>query len=388
MAWNHKESETLYNVANWSAGFFGINAQGNVTVRPDADEGREFDLHELIGQIKRRGIGAPILLRFDGVVRTRVRQIQEAFENARREFSYQGAYRCVFPIKVNQQRHLVDAMLEEGDKHKMGLEVGSKPELLAVMALYTGDERLIICNGYKDREYVETALLTTKLGAKPILVVEKYTELATILAASKALGVKPVIGVRTKLSGMGSGRWKESGGHRSKFGLSSSQIVQLVGELEDEGMLDCLQLLHFHLGSQITQIRSVKDALREGLRMFINLRDMGAQMRFFDVGGGLGVDYDGSKTNFESSMNYSLQEYANDVVYHTKEACEEAGIEHPTILSESGRALTAHHAVLVAEVMGVSTFSSVDWDAALPSECMARVRASVTACSVPRSWVA
>ncbi len=381
MAWNHKESETLYNIANWSGGFFGINEAGNVSARPNGDETVQVDLYELIGQIKRRGIGAPILLRFDGIVRARVRQIQEAFDAARREFAYPAPYRCVFPIKVNQQRHLVDAMLQEGDRHRMGLEVGSKPELLAVMALYSGTGRMIVCNGYKDKEYVEMALLTTKLGASPILVVEKYSELATILSASKALGVRPTIGARMKLSGMGSGRWKESGGHRSKFGLSTAQIVQLVGELERRGMLDCLQLLHFHLGSQITQIRSIKEALHEGLRTFINLRGMGAAMQYFDVGGGLGVDYDGSKTNFESSMNYSLQEYANDVVYYTKEACEEAGIPPPTILSESGRALTAHHAVLVAEVMGVSHFSPADGQVQVDADSHELVRELSDVCA-------
>ena len=381
MAWNHKESETLYNVANWSAGFFGINETGNVSVRPNGDDSVAVDLFELIGQIKRRGIGAPILLRFDGIVRARVRQIQEAFDSARREFDYRAPYRCIFPIKVNQQRHLVDAMLQEGDRHQMGLEVGSKPELLAVMALYSGNKRLIICNGYKDKEYVETALLTAKLGAHPILVVEKYSELATILTASKALGIRPTIGVRMKLSGIGSGRWKESGGHRSKFGLSTAQMVQLVSELGRHEMLDCLQLLHFHLGSQITQIRSIKEALREGLRTFINLRAMGGAMQYFDVGGGLGVDYDGSKTNFESSMNYSLQEYANDVVYYTKEACEEAGIPHPTILSESGRALTAHHAVLVAEVMGVSHFASADASAKVDPDSHEIVRELAEVCA-------
>ena len=287
-----------------------------------------------------------------------MREIHEAFRTARREFEYDAPYRCVFPIKVNQQRHLVDALLEEGNRHEMGLEVGSKPELLAVMALYSGGDRLVICNGYKDREYVETALLTKKLGTQVIIVVEKLSEIDTILEASEALGIRPSIGVRTKLSSAGSGRWKESGGDRSKFGLTTRQIVEVVGALERRDMLDCLQLLHFHLGSQITHIRSIKDALREGTRTLIGLRKLGAPVPFFDVGGGLGVDYDGSSTNFESSMNYSLQEYANDVVYHTREACDESGIEYPTLLSESGRALTAHHAVLVAEVMGVSYFTT------------------------------
>ena len=360
MPWHPDESLTLYNVPNWGGGFFGINEDGNVAVDPNADGRVRIDMHDLVNQIKRRGIEAPILLRFDGILRTRARHIQEAFDRAREEYGYPSDYRTVFPIKVNQQRHLVDALLQQGDKQGMGLEVGSKPELLAVMALYSGDDRLIICNGYKDREYIETALLTTRLGSHPIIVIEKYSELETVFEVSEKLGITPRIGVRTKLAGMGSGRWKESGGHRSKFGLTTSQMVQLVGELKERGMLSSLELLHFHLGSQITQIRSIKDALREGLKTLIGLRELGAPIHFFDVGGGLGVDYDGSKTNFESSMNYSLQEYANDVVYTTKEACDEAGMECPTLLSESGRALTAHHAVLITEVMGVSNFSSVE----------------------------
>jgi arginine decarboxylase len=361
-SWTPADSATLYNVPNWGSGYFGINAKGNLVVRPDgpaAGEVREIDLYELIGQVRGRGIDPPVLFRFDGILRSRVRQIHEAFRRAREEFGYEAPYRCVFPIKVNQQRHLVDSLLAEGDRHGMGIEVGSKPELLAVMALYSTRDRLIVCNGYKDREYVEMALLTSKLGTTPILVVEKFSELRTILDASEALRITPVIGVRTKLGTAGSGRWKESGGDRSKFGLTTRQIVLLVETLQEHGMLDCLQLLHFHLGSQVTHIRSIKEALREGMRTLVGLREMGAPIAYFDVGGGLGVDYDGSSTNYESSMNYSVQEYANDVVYHTREACDEAGIPQPTIISESGRALTAHHAVLVTQVMGVSDFSTV-----------------------------
>jgi arginine decarboxylase len=241
----------------------------------------------------------------------------------------------------------------------MGLEVGSKPELLAVLALQSGGENsLVICNGYKDRDYIETALLGSRLGLTTIIVVEKFSEVNLILSAAEELRIAPRIGVRTKLSGLGSGRWRESSGDRSKFGLTTRQIVQLAELLKERGKLDCLSLLHFHLGSQVTHIRAVKNALREATRTFIGLREMGASIEYFDVGGGLGVDYDGSSTNFESSMNYSLQEYANDVVYHIAEACNEAGTAVPTILSESGRALTAHHAVLVAEVLGVSELTT------------------------------
>ena len=368
MPWKHEDSAALYNVAQWSDGYFRINPRGNVEACPDgpfqgADQAG-IDLHELVEQIRRRGIETPILLRFDGIVRTRVRQLVEAFRIAREEAGYPGDYRLVFPIKVNQQRHLVDALFEEGVRHGMGIEVGSKPELLAVMAAYSGDDRLVICNGYKDDEYVETALLTARLGTRVVLVVEKASELQTILRKGEELGVRPLLGVRTKLGGAGAGRWRDSGGDRSKFGLTTRQIVLLAEELRSRDMLDCLQLLHFHLGSQITHIRSLKNALREATQTLVGLVKMGAPIRMFDVGGGLGIDYDGSSTDFESSMNYSLQEYANDVVYTTKEACEEAGIEPPTLVTESGRSLTAHHAVLVAEALGVTDFTSVGVPAA------------------------
>jgi len=360
-SWTHLDAEALYNVAKWGSGYFGINSGGNLVVRPEgraAGEGREVDLYELIGQIRRRGVEAPILLRFNGILRGRVREIYGAFDAARAEYGYTAPYQCVFPIKVNQQRHLVDVLFQEGSKHGMGIEVGSKPELLAVMSFYAEKSRLIICNGYKDREYVELALLTSRLGTQPILVIEKSSELATVLETSKQMGIRPNIGVRTKLSGRGAGRWKDSGGDRSKFGLTMRQIVEVVEELKRNDMVDCLKLLHFHLGSQITRIRSIKTAMGEAARTLTGLCEMGAPIQYLDVGGGLGIDYDGSSSDFESSVNYSVQEYANDVVYHVKEVCAEAGVPQPTILSESGRALTAHHAVLVTEVMGVTHFSA------------------------------
>jgi arginine decarboxylase len=356
--WSPTESEELYNLPDWGDGYFHVNEEGHVAVR-SSEASAGLDLFELIGQIRRRGITPPVLLRFDNLLRGRVHELIGAFEQAREEFEYPAPYACLFPIKVNQQRQVVEALLEGGGEREIGLEVGSKPELLAVMALHCDEQRLIVCNGYKDREYIETALLFSRLAGRVVVVIEKYTELATIVAVARDLGIRPMIGVRTKLGGAGAGRWKDSGGDRSKFGLTTRQIVMLVEELEELGMLDCLQLLHFHLGSQITRIRSIKRALGEATRTLVGLRKMGAPIAWFDVGGGLGVDYDGSNTDSESSMNYSLQEYANDVVYSTMEACESAGIPHPTILSESGRALTAHHAVLVGEVLGVSDYSSV-----------------------------
>ena len=359
--WTHLDAEALYNVAKWGSGYFGINSNGRLSVRPDgraANELGEIDLYELIGQIRRRGVEPPILLRFNGILRARVNEIHAAFNAARTEYGYTAPYHCVFPIKVNQQRHLVDVLLQEGLKHGMGVEVGSKPELLAVMSFYAEKDRLIICNGYKDREYAELALLTSRLGTRPVLVVEKFSELATILETSKQIGIRPTIGVRTKLSGRGAGRWKDSGGDRSKFGLTTRQIVDVVEELKKHDMLDCLKLLHFHLGSQITRIRSIKTAIGEAARTLTGLVEMGAPIQYLDVGGGLGIDYDGSSSDYESSVNYSVQEYANDVVYHVKEVCAECGVTQPTILSESGRALTAHHAVLVTEVMGVTHFAT------------------------------
>ncbi len=360
--WTHLDSETLYNVHKWGLGLFQINEQGNVEVKPEGPDRPHrpgIDMYELLGQLLRRGVSTPILLRFDGILRARVRAMNEAFNNARREFNYEAPYRGVFPIKVNQERHVVEALLSEGANYNMGLEVGSKPELIAVIALQAGRGSLMVCNGYKDEEYIEMALLATKLGITPIIVIEKFSELETVLRVSKQLDIKPVIGMRTKLSRSGAGRWQDSGGDRSKFGLTTREIVGIVETLDRERMLDCLQLLHFHLGSQIPEIRSLKNALKEATHTLVSLHKMGVCIKWFDVGGGLGVDYDGSSTNFESSMNYSLQEYANDVVYHLQQACAEAEIAQPGIITESGRALSAHHAVLVTEVLGTSDFTSV-----------------------------
>ena len=364
-SWTTSDSETLYNVSNWGRGYFHVNREGNVSVTPERNGNGNaptpaIDLHELIGQIERRGIQTPILLRFDGILRARVRDLNRAFDAARREFSYEAPYRGVYPIKVNQQRHVVESLLEEGRQWGMGLEVGSKPELLAAIAVHAGGSSLLICNGYKDEDYIETAMLASKLGLVPILVIEKFTELDTILRVAERLDIEPSIGVRTKLGIKGSGRWSDSGGDRSKFGLTTRQIVQVVERLEEHGKLGWLKLLHYHIGSQITDIRAVKRALREGTRTLVALREMGAPIEFFDVGGGLGIDYDGSSTNFESSMNYSLEEYARDVVYHLEQSCRENDIPQPAIVTESGRALTAHHAVLVTEVLGLADFASAE----------------------------
>lgn len=359
--WTSKQSSDLYFVEKWGRPYVDVSEAGRVVVHPDATEtepGPGIDLYELVEQIRRRGVQTPLLVRFDGLLRARVRELSGAFERARTEYEYPAPYRGVFPIKVNQEREVVETLMDEGRRFGMGLEIGSKPELIAGIALEAGEHALMICNGYKDSEYVETAMLSSKLGITPILVVEKFTELRTILEASKALDIRPHIGVRCKLSFRSSGRWQDSVGDRSKFGLTTREIVRVVEELKRADMLDCLELLHFHIGSQITHIRSIKQAMREATNILAGLTKLGAHIRWFDAGGGLGVDYDGSNSDFESSKNYSLQEYANDIVWALAEAVREHDLEAPTIVTESGRALVAHHAVLVAEVMGATTFDA------------------------------
>ncbi|MDP6538671.1 MAG: biosynthetic arginine decarboxylase [Planctomycetota bacterium] len=367
--WTRQDSEALYRVPDWGLGFFGINERGHVEATPDGGSRSHcIDIHDLVAQLVRRGVDAPLLLRFDGIIRARVRALQEAFDRAREEYGYTGAYHPVYPIKVNQDRFVVEGVLAEGARDGLGLEVGSKPELLAVMTLHGRENPLVICNGYKDDDYIELALLSRKIGAETILVIEKDSELERVLDIAERLGIEPCLGVRAKLGHRGSGRWQESGGDRSKFGLTTRQIVNLVECLTGAGKLHCLQLLHFHIGSQVTHIRAFKTALREASRTLAGLHELGVAVRWMDVGGGLGVDYDGSRSDADSSMNYSLQEYANDVVYHLVEICDEIGMAPPILLSESGRALVAHHAVLVTEVLGVSDSTAVGVPAPLAAD--------------------
>ncbi|MCB9904554.1 MAG: biosynthetic arginine decarboxylase [Planctomycetes bacterium] len=358
--WTPQDAELLYGVADWSGGYFAVSESGNIEVLPDGTpESPRIDLFEQLNTIRRRGVRPPILMRFDGILRSRVRELYAAFDAARAEYDYPAPYRLIYPIKVNQDRHVVESLIAEGRAHGMGLEVGSKPELLAVLTMDTGSDPLVICNGYKDDEYIETALLARRLGITTVLVIEKYSELDSILRAADALGIEPVVGVRAKLSVRGSGRWQESGGDRSKFGLTTREIVMVADVLKERGSLHWLQLLHFHLGSQITNIRSLKTGMHEAAQTLVGLHELGARLSYMDIGGGLGIDYDGSRTDFDSSMNYSMTEYAKDVVWQLFDICNQSGIEPPTILSESGRALTAHHAVLVTEVLGVSEPTSV-----------------------------
>ena len=355
-AWSIQDANELYEVSRWGNGYFSINSEGHVVVQPTRDPARAIDLKTLVDRLQLRGIGLPVLIRFTDLIRHRLEDMNQAFVAAITQHQYQGQYCCVYPIKVNQQRQVVEEILEFGRPFGFGLEAGSKPELLAVVAV-ADNGTPIICNGFKDAEYIETAMLAQKIGRNIIPVVERYSELKLILDTAKRIGVRPRIGMRVKLATLGSGRWQSSGGFRSKFGLTITELTRGLEELRSHGMEDCLKLLHFHLGSQITNIRIIKGALNEAARVYTELAKMGAGLEYLDVGGGLGVDYDGSRTNFESSMNYTLDEYANDVVYHIQSVCDEAGVPHPTIVSESGRAVVAYHSVLVFNVLGVSGFA-------------------------------
>jgi len=357
--WTTERASDLYDVASWGKGYFSVGDNGHVRVHPEKDPARSIDLKELVDTLLLRGINLPILVRFADILKHRLGEIHTAFETAINEHKYQGGYCCVYPIKVNQQRQVVEEVLEFGKPYRFGLEAGSKPELLAVMSLADNDTP-IICNGFKDDEYIEMAMLAQKVGRQIIPVVEKYTELHLILKYSARVGVRPMIGLRVKLASRGSGRWKSSGGYRSKFGLSATEAMRALQELKDLGMADCLNLLHFHLGSQITNIRQIKAAVNESVRVYVDLARAGAGLRYLDVGGGLGIDYDGSQTDFESSVNYTLQEYANDVIYHVQSVCDEVGVPHPAIVTESGRAIAAYHSVLVFNVLGVSGMGESD----------------------------
>jgi arginine decarboxylase len=354
-AFTTTDAAELYEIDRWGKGYFSVSQGGHVLVHPTKDPARSIDLKQLVDHLMLRGIHLPVLIRFRDILRHRVADIHNAFRTAITQHQYQGGYVCVYPIKVNQQRQVVEEVLDFGREYGFGLEAGSKPELLAVAAQAYNDTP-IICNGFKDAEFIEMAMLAQKIGRNVTPVVEKYTELGLILKYAEKVGVRPQIGMRVKLAARGGGRWQGSGGYRSKFGLTVAEVLRGLEELRSRGMEDCFKLLHFHLGSQIPNIRIVKGALNEAARVYVELVKAGAGLQFLDVGGGLGVDYDGSQTNFESSVNYTLEEYANDVVYHIQTVCDDANVKHPTIVSESGRAIVAYHSVLVFNVLGVSAF--------------------------------
>src|SRR5579862_3189753 len=365
--WSIAEASELYDVASWGKGYFAVEPNGHVWVRPDKDPARGIDLKELVDNLQLRGISLPILIRFGEILKHRLGEMHQAFQNAIAEHNYKSTYCCVYPIKVNQQRQVVEEVFQFGRPYHFGLEAGSKPELLAVLAV-ADNETPIICNGFKDDEYIEMVMLAKKIGRQIIPVVEKYTELDLILKHSERVGVRPVIGVRIKLASRGSGRWKSSGGYRSKFGLTVTEGLRALEQLKSLQMEDCLQLLHFHLGSQITNIRQIKGAVMEAARVYVELRRAGAGLAYMDVGGGLGIDYDGSQTDFESSVNYTLQEYANDVVYHIQSICDEAEVPHPVIVTESGRAIAAYHSVLLFNVLGVTGFGDGESAPEIPDD--------------------
>jgi arginine decarboxylase len=352
--WSIDEARELYNIPEWGQGFFDINDRGNMVVLPEKNKQRYLDIKEFVDGLCVRDLNPPILIRFTDILEKRIEEIQTAFQKAIVEYNYGGKYFGVYPVKVNQSRQVVEDIVDFGKAYNFGLEAGTKAELLIVLASMENLDAPIVCNGYKDDEYIEMALWATKLGRRVLIVVEKPSELDLIIRWSKKVKVKPLIGVRAKLAARGRGKWESSGGDKSKFGLFPNEMLDAVQKLRDAKMLDCLQLLHFHLGSQITSIQSIKEALRESTRVFVELVRLGVNLRYFDVGGGLAVDYDGSKTNFSSSANYSIEEYASDVVSALAETCEEEQIPHPHIISESGRALVAYHSILVFNVLGTS----------------------------------
>lgn len=355
-AWSIESARALYNVEGWGAGYFDINERGRVIVRPNPDRpDLTADLRDLAHDLEGQGIALPVLLRFSDILKSRIETLSERFDGAMKEFEYSGGYTTVYPIKVNQQRHVVEEIVKFGKTHGVGLECGSKPELQAVLGLSESTEHLIVCNGYKDHEFMRLALMGQKLGHKVFIVLEQVSELDVLLEVAEELGVTPTCGVRIKLASEGAGRWAQSGGEKSKFGLSSAELIKLIDKLQALGKLGILKLIHFHLGSQITDIRFIKSGLQEVARFYLELRAIGVDITHVDVGGGLGIDYDGTNSTNNASVNYSLQEYANDVIYTIAEACRDAELPMPHIISESGRALTAHHALLLVKVIDVES---------------------------------
>jgi arginine decarboxylase len=351
--WDVARALHTYNIARWGNGYFGVNDAGNMTVRPVQDQGPALDMMAVMEEARDRGLTFPLLLRFQDLLRHRVQVLNEEFRAAIAEAGYQAPYRGVFPIKVNQLREVVEEIMDAGAPYKFGLEVGSKPELFAALAIHRDPEALMICNGYKDSLYIQMALLGRKLGKTIIMVVEKVEELKAILDVSAQLNVRPLVGVRIRLLAKSSGKWATSGGENAKFGLSTSEVMEATELLKSRGMEDCLKLMHFHIGSQIPDIQTVKRAVREAARYYAKLKLLGFPLEYLDVGGGLGVDYDGSRAANESSTNYTLGEYARDVVYNVADVCNEEKVPHPTLISESGRAIVAHHSVLVVDIFGV-----------------------------------
>ena len=358
--WRIEDSEELYNITGWGSSYFSINDAGHVVVTPRRD-GVTVDLKELVDELQLRDVASPMLLRFPDILDNRIEKMSSCFKQAAEEYGYKAENFIIYPIKVNQMRPVVEEIISHGKKFNLGLEAGSKPELHAVIAVNTDSDSLIVCNGYKDESYIELALLAQKMGKRIFLVVEKMNELKLIAKMAKQLNVQPNIGIRIKLASSGSGKWEESGGDASKFGLTSSELLEALDFMESKGLKDCLKLIHFHIGSQVTKIRRIKTALREASQFYVQLHSMGFNVEFVDIGGGLGVDYDGTRSsNSEGSVNYSIQEYVNDSISTLVDVSDKNGIPHPNIITESGRALTAHHSVLIFEVLETATLP--EWD--------------------------
>src|SRR3989449_3519779 len=353
--WDLESAIATYNVDGWSEGYFTVNGSGNVEAKPLQDNGGSIDILAVVNEARARNLSFPLLIRFQDLVRHRVESINRAFQSAMTEFGYRNEYRGVFPIKVNQLREVIEEIVNAGQQFHFGLEAGSKPELVAALAMHKDAESLIICNGYKDPAFIRIAFLGRKLGKLVVIVVEKLEELEQTIRAAKEVGVEPIIGIRVRLHSKGSGKWSPSGGENAKFGLDTTNLIAASQMLKEAGFAHCLKLVHFHVGSQVPDISTIKRAVREGARYYAKLSKLGHQLGYLDVGGGLGVDYDGSRSDFDSSTNYSLQEYANDVVWNIMDVCDSEGVSHPTIVSESGRAIVAHHSVLVLEA-----FSSIE----------------------------
>jgi arginine decarboxylase len=349
--WTIEDSEELYNIKGWGTSYFGINEKGNVYVTPCKD-GTQIDLCDVMNELASRDVAAPVLLRFPDILDSRIEKFASCFAKAKKEYDFKGQNFIIYPIKVNQMQPVVEEIISHGQKFNLGLEAGSKPELHAVIAVQCQSDALIICNGYKDQSYIEMAMLAQKMGKHIFIVIEKLNELDIIAKVAKDLDVKPNLGIRIKLASTGSGKWEESGGDASKFGLTSAEILEALNKLDEIGLHDCLRLIHFHIGSQVTKIRRIQDALQEAAQFYVNLHKMGYDVDFVDCGGGLGVDYDGTRSSSsESSVNYSIQEYVNDCVYTFTDAADKNHISHPNIITESGRSLAAHHSVLVINVL-------------------------------------
>lgn len=360
--WRIEDSEELYNIKGWGVNYFGINEKGHAYVSPRKD-GVKVDLKEVVDELNSRDITAPVLLRFPDILDNRIEKTSSCFDRAADEYNYKGEHFIIYPIKVNQMRPVVEEIISHGKKYNLGLEAGSKPELHAVLATNMDSDSLIICNGHKDQNFIELALLAQKMGKRVFLVIEKLPELFTIAKTAEKLGVRPNLGIRIKLAASGTGKWQESGGDASKFGLNSTELLQALEMLDEMGMHDCLKLIHFHIGSQITKIRRISTALREAAQFYVQLHALGFNIEFVDCGGGLGVDYDGTRSsNSESSVNYSIQEYVNDCVYTFVDAADKNNIPHPNLITEGGRSLTAHHAVLVVDVLETVSMPRMDED--------------------------